>query len=71
MQIGQFYKHPKFKDVCVQVIDDLPDGRYLVEWWNLGYTGNPWPMGVTDYIYINGNWENITNKMKDVRGQFK
>lgn len=41
-----YYRHKAFKDVYIEV---LP-GRYIgpkysklkINWWNLGFTGNPW-----------------------------
>lgn len=67
MIIGQFFKHPKNLDVCVLVVDETSDGRHLVEWWNLGFTGSPWPIGETQYIKITPEWINITDTMRQPR----
>ncbi len=38
---------------------------YIVEWWNLGYTGDPWQVLTTSKISIKpvdeGNWSPITS----------
>jgi hypothetical protein len=40
------YKHKNSMDVFIKVLRttyrDLNKVKMKVEWWNLGYTGNPW-----------------------------
>lgn len=71
MKIGAYFKHEKHMDVCVRVLKAAPDEGWWVEWYNLGYTGNPWPLGQKDIVYLNGNWEDISNKIHIPRAEWK
>lgn len=64
--VGQFYMHDKALDVCVLVVADHGSFTYEVQWWNIGYTGNPWRVDVHTYrIYMHPDvWTNITDKLQ-------
>lgn len=54
-----FYMHPACMDLCLRELIK-PDGSASYEWWNLGYTGEPWPI---DNAIVPRNfeqWVNIT-----------
>jgi hypothetical protein len=44
--LSKFLVHPNFKDVYVEVIQELPTGRTLLAWYNLGFAGKPWQVPV-------------------------
>lgn len=49
-----FYKHTKNLDVVFELYWSYDDGFSHVatgRWWNLGYTGKPWPLD-EDRIHI-------------------
>lgn len=60
---GQFYMHDTSKDVCVLVLKDCGGFTCEVQWWNLGCTGNPWPIDLEPQrIYMHPDvWTNITD----------
>jgi hypothetical protein len=37
--------HPNFKDVFIEVLRHN-EGRTLIRWWNIGFTGHPWQVPV-------------------------
>lgn len=47
--------HEKAMDVCFKVkgfkLNDDGSKRFIGHWWNLGYTGNPWPCEYTTRLF--------------------
>lgn len=69
-QKGQYYMHENAMDVCVKVLSAEPgSNKCTVEWWNLGYTGNPWPLEGEGppQINITSAWRNITELVNKPR----
>lgn len=64
------YRHTNNTDVAFEIIHQREatdqSGRHelSVSWWNIGNCHKPWPMGISQTIYIKqddvGNW----NKME-------
>lgn len=53
LEIGQYYMHSQAMDVCTQVLADEGNGQYAVVWYNLGYVGQPWRLGLPpEKIYM-------------------
>lgn len=46
MKARKYYMHKAAKDVFVEVLRVMGESddslSVLVQWWNLGFTGNPW-----------------------------
>lgn len=76
MKHQKFYMHNKSKDVFIQILHatKTEHGSFnlVVRFWNLGFTGNPWSIAVTD-IFIKkrhlSNWKEInpTEDWKAIR----
>lgn len=71
MKQQKFYMHNKAKDIFIQptFITSLPNGslKLAVRIWNLGFTGNPWVVSITNInIKKNeiSNWKEI-NPIED------
>lgn len=62
---GQFYMHDKALDVVALVLKDHGSFTYEIQWWNLGTTGNPWPVSSqTERLYMHPDvWTNVTDKL--------
>ena len=44
-----FWTHEKFMDVVADLTVVYQDSKRIkvkISWWNKGYTGRPWPLGV-------------------------
>jgi hypothetical protein len=69
---GKFYMHEKAMDACVLVQSVHDNGTCTVEWYNLGYTGNPWPiMDEQQTIYMHPDvWHDITELVSTPRDQW-
>lgn len=66
---GEYYMHQNAMDVCVLVLETQANGMALVEWYNLGYTGNPWQIPTDQQlIYMHPDvWQNITASVREPR----
>jgi hypothetical protein len=53
---GMFYRHEKMMDVFIEVIKtyqvDNKRSKVKVRWWNYGYVGEPWSIGITQTLDI-------------------
>lgn len=81
MIVNRFYMHKNCLDVCFAVVRMFPDQphpnkpirAYLVEgmWYNLGYSGRPWPCSDMEQIFIEqgrlGEWTDVTPNLHLVR----
>lgn len=62
-----YYRHKAFRDVYIEIINpqykDEKKFKGRVNWWNLGFTGDPWIMRHNDPIEIEAkefkNWTRI------------
>lgn len=66
---GRYFMHENAMDVCFYVLEVRPNGQSLGMWYNLGYTGNPWPIDEAGIFeaWINGNWRDVTEKINQPR----
>lgn len=75
MTRGRFYMHKNCLDAYLEVIKSfrINSHRYdlKVAWHNLGYTGQPWSLGVTHRMKISNasEWVDVTHKLNQVRTQ--
>lgn len=60
---NEFYKHKKFKDICIRVVKYTGRGTmglyFNVEYWNLGCSGRPWQIGKSYNFLI--KYEDVEN----------
>lgn len=58
----KLYMHRNAMDLCIQVLKiQYRDSRRIklkVRWWNLGYTGNPWPLEMERIEIKTSDWLN-------------
>ena len=67
---GQWYMHQQAKDVAIKVrkVRYACEGycKMIVEYWNLGYTGNPWKIDSVKNYIVKGeqydNWIRLSEK---------
>ena len=66
---GRYYMHQQAMDVCALIISNQGNGMFEVQWWNVGYVGNPWPIRLeTDIIYMHPDvWKDITEYLQTPR----
>ena len=66
--------HNKFKDCFLEVLNIYRIGmsttKYKVTWWNMGFTGDPWTLGLTQNIRLTDevrkkDWKTFS-RMEDI-----
>jgi hypothetical protein len=60
---NEFYKHKKFKDICIRIVKytgkDAVGSYFNIEYWNLGSMGRPWRIDkLYNFLIKNNDVEN-------------
>ncbi len=77
LKLDRYYMHKDCKDVCIYIEDydeyNAPKNVFTVEWWNLGYTGAPWPISSQEKMTVLDqdipNWIDVTEIMFNKRNE--
>ncbi len=70
---GRIYMHKNHLDVCFKVLKRFQvtsiRSKVKGEWYNLGYTGQPWKLSHSVTIDIKDirNWQDITDLINNIR----
>lgn len=74
MRARRIYMHENAMDVCIMVhkaflVSGQSRFKVRVEWYNLGYAGAPWQVGVVETVDIKNpnEWRDITSLIFNVR----
>lgn len=55
MKFGHRYMHKNCLDLAVEITGQVAMGEnftgYWVKWWNLGYSGGPWKLRVSEEFF--------------------
>lgn len=63
---GSYYMHERGMDVCVRICGVFGNSKYAIEWYNLGYVGEPFPIGLpAEVIYMHPDaWKDVTTLLR-------